>query len=202
MITVALLGVYYFYQPPKTGGVKESKTEVEIFTPEIPSKTVKGSCMGNSLASPLNDRAWRCIIDEFISDPCFETDTGKVICDSFPNDSSKAVALDLEKALPERTNNTGGWRYYSKETPNNDNDYWILELENGYKCYAMTGTLPFINKQTFYYNCAGNGEAMYAGQVQASTPVFTTTIVSEKLSLEKNVDSSKFQDVKIYRVWK
>jgi len=196
------LPVYQLIINPKTGEIKEYKTEVKAFIPEVPTKITKGNCWTTSLASPLNDKAWRCMTEHFIYDPCFETETGKIVCDSYPDDTSKAFTVDLEEPLPERATDSGGWRYYSKETPNNEDDFWVLELENGYKCYAMTGTLPFVNNQTFYYGCVGDGEAKYAGQVQTSTPVFTTTIVSEKVGYQEKVDWSKFQDMKIVKVWK
>ena len=78
------LPVYQLAVNPKTGEVKEYKTDIQTYTPAVPTKTVKGDCWVSSLASPLNDNAWRCTVGKFIYDPCFELSGGKVVCHPVP----------------------------------------------------------------------------------------------------------------------
>lgn len=197
-----------WFKKNNTGEVKEYKTKIETYAPkEIPSEIQKGKCWTTSLASPFNSNAWRCMTGNYIHDPCFEIKGGKIICNVTPGNEKQGFQLSLEEKLPERnSDNMGkGWRYYSQKNPQEENDYWILELENGYKCFAMTGTPPFINNQSFYYYCLDKNDRdvnKYAGEVSKTNTVWTTVIAPGDYAEKQNVDRSKFEEVKISRVWK
>ena len=136
---------------PSTGA-----TEVVRFTPAVPNAPVRqGYCWTPSIAAHRVD-AWRCMIGNFIEDPCFTTRevSDAVICGANPATKEAGFVLRLTKPLPPPDNNP-------KPAP------WIVELAIGQNqvpgpfampppktyCSALTGTIPVVDGVGVPYSC-------------------------------------------------
>ena len=140
---------------PTLSGSAVPAPEVRTFSPYAATGTLAvpvadqhpGSCWTGSIAVPVAG-AYRCIAGDQIYDPCFAA-TGQgavhsVACVSDP--WSRAHVITLTGALP-------------KITPAPDlRPFWALELANGARCVAVTGTVARVDDIDLGYVCgAGNG---------------------------------------------
>jgi hypothetical protein len=122
-------------------------TQVTTFRPAKPGgRPRSGHCWTESIAVNRPD-AWRCMVGNFIYDPCFEISTAPapvvVVCGAEPDGSKKGFVLKLTKPLPKRAKPEA-----SAPSP------WRLELEDGAICSRLTGTVPFVNEQALPYACS------------------------------------------------
>ncbi|MDP9092484.1 MAG: hypothetical protein M3O32_19495, partial [Actinomycetota bacterium] len=113
---------------------------------------ISGSCWTGSIAVPLPG-AYRCLSGNQIYDPCFapinEVATGSVACVADP--WSPAHILTLTAPLPAQSAT-------SARNP------WALELANGARCVAVTGTVASVAGVALNYLC---GAGMAAGIVES-----------------------------------
>ena len=119
----------------------KTKTEINEYKQiEVPKQSRGGSCWTFSIASS-NSRAWRCMTEKYIYDPCFETDTGQVVC-AIDSGIEEPFELKLTEPLPKQRN-----------SDTREASYWLMELENGLKCYVYTGTANIVNNELVYHYC-------------------------------------------------
>lgn len=128
-------------------------TDVQQFTPfdatgkpAIPiASTRTGSCWESSIALDAPN-AYRCMAHNAILDPCFahpDHPDGFLVCVAAPWDAG--TKLELTQPLPTPTTRT--------LRP------WALELANGHRCVAATGTVSSVAGVTIDYFCDSNGGA-------------------------------------------
>lgn len=113
-----------------------------------------GSCFSTSVAVPRAD-AYRCLAGNSIEDPCFAspvaTSPPTVACVPAPWD--EATVLTVTGTLPAAS----GVRLAD--------DPWALQLANGARCVASTGTVPSVGAMSLNYVC---GPGVDAGIIQVS----------------------------------
>ena len=107
------------------------------------TSAVQGSCWTSSLSSTRPD-AWRCMIGNFIHDPCF-SDSAKtqVACPSDPFEKAVLI-IDLDKALPAHSGSSG-------QSP------WAVRLANGTICSFITGATGVVAGMRLNYGCTDKG---------------------------------------------
>lgn len=134
----------------------KSKTEVISFQPlSIPKNRKEGFCWSPSIASNLEKR-WRCSTsDHGIYDPCFETESGQVVCDVETNVEGSGFELKLTEPLPVESKNNNSTEYTR---------YYKIELQNGVDCYLETGTASTINDELSFYYCSEENTHLLGGQ--------------------------------------
>jgi hypothetical protein len=120
-----------------------------------------GHCWTTSIAAPVPG-AYRCLSANTIFDPCFAPprQSGPVQVACVPDPWSGAHVLRVTGALPSGAS-VGGTRATRP---------WALELDNGQRCVAATGTVPEVHGVNLDYRCA-HGRA--AGLVDARTATVT-----------------------------
>lgn len=169
IIILVLAFLFYYYSikavpsVPQTSAPTANNTNIAVvpaqqiiptnvipFTPPevLPTVQKNGSCWVNSIASPRQD-AWRCMVGNVISDPCFEMkQSGFVFCQMNPSQPDFFV-IKLTKDLPKA----------SAPITVQDNWAWFLTLKDGTICSPFTGTRPFFNEnQVAYYGCKSNNK--------------------------------------------
>jgi len=135
--------------------ITQPKTELIEYTQKsVPSESHEGTCWSESIAAYTNTKAWRCYSGDFIYDPCFETDVGRVVCGVDPEDEKSGFELKLTKPLPERGN-------FSDRTKR----IWRLKLSNGLICRPFMGTAGLVDGEYYYYNC-GNEKTVIFGDLE------------------------------------
>lgn len=144
-------------RPPTTPVTSpvSSTTASKTFTPYDASGALivattsdaTGSCWTTSIALP-SPTTFRCIAGNAILDPCFvppnTTDPKTAAC--FTDPWSPGVRLVLTAAPPKPDVTT-------RTTP------WALELANGARCVAVTGTVDQVGSVDLRYSCGGAAEA-------------------------------------------
>jgi len=160
-------------------------TEVIKYTPELPSEIKQGSCWINSLSAQRKD-AWRCIVNNMISDPCFTVSgSNDLVCDPNPINNDKGFLLKLTQPLPEAgtIDNFGkGWG-------------WLIELEDGNSCSFVTGATGVIDGKRANYICSDDSWVL--GDLQ-------TGIIWKAEKAEIDFDSLQAKSIKlvpIRKVW-
>jgi len=140
---------------PVGSGSAAAAPQVRTFSPYAATGTLEvpvadqhpGSCWTGSIAVPVAG-AYRCIAGNQIYDPCFApvsvSAVDSVACVADP--WSAAHVVTLTSALP-------------KITPAPDRrPFWALELVNGARCVAVTGTVARVDGVDLGYVCgAANG---------------------------------------------
>jgi hypothetical protein len=110
----------------------------------------RGRCWTASIAVPGVRGAYRCIAGNAILDPCFAPATPsspvEVACLADP--WSDAEVLQVTGALP-----SAGAGADTGPRP------WALQLGNGVRCVAATGTVPAIGGVDLGYHCRGGSNA-------------------------------------------
>lgn len=139
-----------------------SETSVIRFTPAVPSGDVReGMCWTESIAVTRSG-AWRCMVDNGISDPCFTIPSNhdQLVCGADPELKTDGFVLKLAKPLPKSSH------------PNRKAEPWIFRLADNSICEAMTGTLPAINGEPARWSCAIHirDQVRPAGVVTKLTP--------------------------------
>jgi hypothetical protein len=110
--------------------------------------TVHGQCWTTSIAAP-SPNAYRCFQGNKILDPCFApahpSNPLQVACFAAP--WSRAVMLQVSGKLPAPASGT------TVSRP------WALQLSNGVRCVASTGTVPAVAGVNLTYHCADGTDA-------------------------------------------
>lgn len=128
-------------------------TQVIVYTPVPPATSTpveSGSCWTNSIAAPFRSDAWRCMVGNSISDPCFEipNSTDALLCNINPTVlySTSTFVLKLTQPLP------------APQVPPGippSNWAWLVQLSDGTLCTPFTGTLPVTaGGEAANYGCA------------------------------------------------
>jgi hypothetical protein len=107
-----------------------------------------GTCWTTSIAAPVAG-AYRCISEDRIYDPCFApaqlVRPIQVAC--VPAPWSDAEVLRLAGGLP-----------HSAPLPSTARP-WAIQLDNGARCVAATGTVPQVNGVDLGFHCAAGRDA-------------------------------------------
>lgn len=172
-------------------GDTASQTQVIKYKPvSIPEKNDSGSCWTTSIATPSNEKAWRCSAGNLIYDPCFDVGDNKVVCDPNPEKNGSGLVLKLTEKLPSVSNR-----------PKLENTHpWIYKLANNIRCYAQTGTAESIDGDFYYYVC--DNKALMEGDVQRKTiqkdkQPWVSTIVYQ----DNNFKVSRKETLPIFKIW-
>lgn len=167
---VVLFGVGQFFafsnlntanqnQPGQNGN--NPATQVISYKPFAPSSSTpikSGSCFAQSVAAPWNSGAWRCMVGNAISDPCFVIPgTSNLLCGTNPatNQTASQFILKPTKPLPTWVTPTGTISTTAA---------WLVELADGAICSPFTGTRPFTaSGDVAVYSCSGSapGELIF-----------------------------------------
>lgn len=118
-----------------------SATHVIAFHPSgVAGAPVKGNCWTESIALQRAD-AWRCMVGNFIFDPCFSATTHatSVICNAYP---THPVGMRVTLASPLPTHSA---THITRA--------WSLVLGDGTYCAAFTGTIGLYHGLPMYYGC-------------------------------------------------
>ena len=215
IVILALVSTFYYYAtrpvpevqtnsvtvniPPKKAPVavpvipQVVPTNVIKFAPPetLPTETESGNCWTNSIGA-LRADAWRCMVGNSISDPCFETSqTGIVFCQTDPT-AETSFLIKLTKPLP------------AAQLPANvpDNWAWFLTLKDGTKCSPFTGTRPIFNPgpnaQVGYYGCTSadkTQEIILLGDLTPGTVWTATKAILTKSTGKWEIQSANQADV-------
>jgi len=170
-----------------SGNNKEKTEVIEYEQTYIPKEIEHGYCWTDSIATFSNDKAWRCTTDNNVYDPCFETDTGQVVCGVSPEIPESGFELKLTKTLPKI--DRVGKKYGEK--------FWRFELQNGLICGAITGTAGIIGEE--YYSFACDKNAVLIGDYGQSNQQWKVKVVylsDDRLKINKS------EVLNIVRAWK
>jgi hypothetical protein len=113
--------------------------------------TKSGYCWTSSETTPRRD-AWRCLIGNFIYDPCFSSSAkmGVVLCPTAPW-SNAGIDIRLTTGLPTSAANHGGLSL--------SNPPWALQLTGGRDCVFSGGATAAIGGRRLNYFCGGLSSA-------------------------------------------
>lgn len=179
-------------------------TKIIAYTATPPASStpvMSGSCWTNSIAAPFRPDAWRCMVGNNISDPCFQISgsTDTLLCNINPTvlDSTSTFVLKLTQPLP------------APQVPHGappSNWAWLVQLANGTLCTPFTGiTLPVTaSGEAANYGCAPGplgDNVMIFGGLDASSSAWTAEIgtLSETKSGLPTLSSSS--TVPVETVW-
>jgi hypothetical protein len=150
---------------PAASSAARPATQVRLFTPFRPdgspavtvARTSSGSCWTTSIAAPVR-RAYRCLTANQILDPCFVTSARATTALCLLNPWAPAQRLRLTAPLPKPV---------STLEPSRP---WALELGNGARCIAVTGTAPAAAGVSLAYSCGhGYGAALLTSRGRTMT---------------------------------
>ena len=156
--------------------VQNPATQVVVYETQQPASSTpieKGSCWTNSIAAPFRGDAWRCTVQNSISDPCFQIPgSSNLLCGANPAkpDATSSFVLQLTKALP-KSQPVQGLQPSGQA--------WLVELKGGTLCTPFTGTLPFTaTGDAASYGCAPGplGTEVDIFNVNSSSTVWTADI--------------------------
>ena len=173
-------------QNTKQIGDKEKTEIIKYKQKYVPTKNEKGYCWTISIATPSNERAWKCFVGNFIHDPCFETEDGKIVCDVDPEVGGSGFELKLTKDLPLREG-----PFLEIDQP------WLVKFDNGIICGAITGSAGFIGEDSFHYSC--DKEAVILGEINTDNPIWTAMVGYPTKDYES---LAKEENLEIIKVWK
>lgn len=170
-----------------------SLTEVIRYIPtEAPDEVYEGSCWTNA-SSTIRKDAWRCMVGNFIKDPCFVFESNKsLVCEAYPPTGDKGVLLKLTELLPEPNVSEDkfgeGWA-------------WLIELEDGTVCGVITGTTVIVNGKRMNFSCGEIETAISGilGDLQVGKVWKAEKAILEKV--EEKWQAKTVELVPIRRVW-
>ena len=119
-------------------------TQVITYVPMQPGGPVQeGACWTNSLAVS-SAYAWRCMVGDSISDPCFEipSQPDRLVCEPDPLTDDPGFALQLAEPLPLPEGGVGA-----------AGGPWLLELADGSRCGIATGATGAVDGERIGYLC-------------------------------------------------
>ena len=141
--------------PGPTSQVAAATTVTREFTPYTAdgqlaiavATHLSGSCWTTSIALP-SAHTYRCLADNQILDPCFApaavAKPTSVAC--FTDPWTSGVELTLSQPLPAADAGT-------RSMP------WAVQLVDGTRCVALTGTVDQVGDLDLEYGCGSTGEA-------------------------------------------
>jgi hypothetical protein len=173
--------------------VSTGRTSIHVYTPVTAAgsvaagirigKTATGDCWTGSEASARSD-AFRCMVGDYIHDPCFAAQTGSanyVLCPQYTPDA-KALRIKLTKQLQlgvETGDPTRG-------------PPWAVRTTNGMWCTILTGATGLLAGMPIRYGCTGGGVLL--GNPRRSTKIWTIFYAS-------SYKASQFRPVKLRSAW-
>lgn len=133
-----------FTTSSSTGSDVLATQVVRVVPATLPAETVAGTCWVNALSVARAD-AWRCMTENgAIYDPCFATPASlgeqAVVCGIDPVQGTPGFTLALTEPLPAP-------QVSGSLLP------WLIELENGVICRAVTGSRPGVGEKLVNYAC-------------------------------------------------
>ena len=187
-VLVVLFGVGQFFAganltPPAQNPNNPPATQVIVWAPPLPASStpvLKGSCFASSVAAPYRADAWRCMVGNAISDPCFQvqepvaaSNTLPIVCGANPvgNNTSSTFVIALTKPLPKQE--------IPSSTPSNW--AWLVELGDGTVCSPFTGTRPFAKTgEVATYSCRSGASiptgALIFGDLNNASATWTAEV--------------------------
>lgn len=208
---VILFGMGQFFAiPPASQQAPSAPAEeaanatkvIAYVPPELPTSTkvLDGSCWTSSIAAPFRKDAWRCAVQNAISDPCFEIPGGKeLVCGMNPAvaRATSTFLLKLTKPLPAPETVQGA-------VPSNW--AWLAKLSDGTICSPFTGTLPVAEGGiSANYGCApktkGGEGLLIFGDFNASTSEWTALVGTLAISTSGMPRVSGEHAVAVDTVW-
>ncbi len=166
------------------GFAQSSPTQVRLFVPsagsdEVVGLTVSaerpGACFARSLASPERPDAYRCSSDDRVLDPCFRDPVGgddRLVCASGPH-ATEVMVLTLGEPLPP------GLAAHAYDLDLRVGRPWVLELEDGRQCGALTGATTLVAGMRVDYGC--DDGAWLVGPIDRSQPTWRIFVGSPGL---------------------
>lgn len=185
---VAFSALYYIFRIQPTTGIKDKTEIIKYKQTYVPKENEPGNCWTTSIAAPTNENAWRCMSEQFIYDPCFKTELGKIVCGVDPDVSESGFELKLTEALPERTD----FKFKEEDILSS----WIVELKNGLKCGMITGTATLVGKEYAYYQCQEN--IVLVGFFDKSSPLWKAKVAYLK---EASGQAIKQETINVLKSW-
>lgn len=165
-------------------------TQVIRFTPAIPNgESQAGSCWTNSLAA-LRDDAWRCQMDNSLSDPCFVVGADHtMVCGADPATNEPGFVVKLTEPLPTPD---------VPEQAKQSYQAWLIQLADGTICNFATGATTGANGERVNYLCSD--KTMILGDLKPGT-----TWTAQKVIIEVGANGPAItkgpETVSIRTVW-
>jgi hypothetical protein len=137
--------------PPGARADTTTATVYRAFTPhgfvKVHTHTNRGSCFAGSLTAPRRD-AWRCIVGNYIHDPCFAltAHSSYVICPDAPWRKT-GTKISLTEVLPQA--------YRNHKAPSTTPLPWAVELSSGERCLFLSGATTVVEGERLNYLCGG-----------------------------------------------
>jgi len=135
----------------------------------IVDATVRGSCWTGSIAMSGRSDAWRCMVGNDISDPCYAgylSDDHVAVCGG--PFSSHVEVIKLSAPLSSSDAN---------QSTSTRGDPSALQLGDGARCEMITGATNAVNGMRLNYGCVGDKESVY-GDPDRSTSLWKVHVMS------------------------
>ena len=128
-------------------------TRSHAFRPAAATGMAKttGTCWTTSIAVPKAG-AYRCLAHNAILDPCFATRPSDRTVSCYADPWSKPTVVRLTAGLP-------------AGRPLHDIHPWAVQLANGRRCVAVTGTVQIVGNIALTYSCGTGGAAGLADTI-------------------------------------
>lgn len=148
-IVVAVLANLIYYRiitrQTKEYSFASSLYDAKIETSKLPNIF----CWTNSLTSMRPD-AFRCMLDDYIYDPCFLNNGGGfVVCPTNPYNSFKYFNASFDNTSDSILDN----RYTPEQYMKKIHYPWYIKLYDGSECSFLTGATMLIGNMRMDYGC-------------------------------------------------
>jgi hypothetical protein len=133
-----------------------SATRVVRFVPtKSPGEPRDGKCWTVSIAAPRVG-AWRCMLGNEITDPCFvlPANGDLLVCGANPASGNPGFSLHLVEPMPADV-----------VKPSAVAAPWLLRLANGQVCSPFTGTVPLVDGREARWSCADPSTGTHPGLI-------------------------------------
>ncbi len=176
IFAVGLVFLYASTKQPNQSVSQIKSTQVIKYVPSTVSSSIKkesGDCFSSSIAAPYRQDAYRCMVGNAISDPCFQIPGSKdLLCgsDQVSANVTSTFLLSLIKDLPK----------FQIPSSIPANWAWRVQLSDGVICTPFTGTRPFTaTGDVAIYACNGGAnESMIFGDLNNTNPLWTAKVGS------------------------
>ena len=206
-VLVVLFGVGQFFisgvsapaQPGQnsqtTGAASASSTSVfpatqvvQFTPPELASTTPveNGTCFASSVAAPYRADAWRCTVQNAISDPCFaiQGSANLSAAEDLVTGAGTGFILEPDEAASESDESRSPSANASATASSRtipSNWAWLLQLGDGTVCSPFTGTRPFTaagDVATYSCNGSSTGESLVFGELNNTSATWYAEVGS------------------------
>jgi hypothetical protein len=182
VLVILIVGAmaYVHYKHDKQAGVMPTASPLTTIIHYAPTKSdikglavESGSCWTNSIAIPYRSDAWRCMVGDAISDPCFSIagSDSSVMCNPDPSGAlaTKPFVLSLTSPLPDPNSNID---------PEAQTTGWLIKLSDGTVCTPFTGTQTIMQDGTVAtYGCNNkNEDTIFGDLVDDGSGIWTATV--------------------------